>query len=126
MLKPLMAVLGLSGALLLCACAPGGSVSAPASSNAPTQSAEASACAARGGEMRQVGKLQSWRCVVKYADAGQRCTDKAQCQGDCLADPASHPAPGAPAAGICAADSNTFGCRTTIRDGKANATLCID
>jgi xylose isomerase len=35
-------------------------------------------------------------------------------------------APGASAVGQCQADSNRFGCRTTVKDGKAEATLCID
>ena len=56
---------------LLAACAP----SAPASQ--PTaQSADAS-CAARGGSMQPVGRLQRPTCVVPYADAGKTCSDKA-------------------------------------------------
>ncbi len=85
-----------------------------------------SACTARGGEMRQVGRAQTWQCVVKYADAGKRCTDASQCEGQCEIAGNSGIAPGAAAVGQCQADSNRFGCRTTIKDGKAEATLCID
>ena len=92
----------------------------------PTMSVSSSACTARGGEMQQVGRMQSWQCVVKYADAGKRCTDASQCEGQCeIAGNSGIPA-GAAATGVCQADSNRFGCRTTVKDGKAEATLCID
>ena len=92
----------------------------------PTMSVSSSACTARGGEMRQVGRMQSWQCVVKYADAGKRCTDASQCEGQGEIAGNSGVAPGARAVGQCQADSNRFGCRTTVKDGKAEATLCID
>ncbi|WP_436356054.1 hypothetical protein [Brevundimonas sp. CEF1] len=124
-LKAAFAAAGLGALLLAGACAPtetpGGS-----GAEAPVRSAEASACAARGGEMQQVGRARTWQCVVKYADAGKRCTDASQCQGQCEISGNSGIAPGAAAAGQCQADSNRFGCRTTVKDGKAEATLCID
>ncbi|MNH53509.1 hypothetical protein D3C87_381220 [compost metagenome] len=92
----------------------------------PTMSVSTSACTARGGEMQQVGRMQSWQCVVKYADAGKRCTDASQCEGQCEIAGNSGIAPGTATAGVCQADSNRFGCRTTVKDGKAEATLCID
>ena len=92
----------------------------------PKMTVTTSSCTARGGEMRQVGRMQTWQCVVKYADAGKRCTDASQCEGDCEIAGNSGLAPGARAVGQCQADSNRFGCRTTIKDGKAEATLCID
>ncbi len=92
----------------------------------PKMTVTTSSCTARGGEMRQVGRMQTWQCVVKYADAGKRCTDASQCEGDCEIAGNSSVAPGARATGVCQADSNRFGCRTTIKDGKAEATLCID
>jgi putative hemolysin len=109
-------------ALLAAACAP----QTPRGGDAPMQSADASACAARGGTMRQVGRMQSWQGVVADADAGKRCTDGDQCRGDCVVEGNSGLEPGAAAAGVCQADSNRFGCRTTVEDGKAGATLCID
>lgn len=90
------------------------------------QSADASACAARGGEMKQVGRLQSWQCVIRYADAGKRCTDGDQCQGDCRVEGNSGLTPGAAVTGVCQATSDRFGCHTPVEDGKAGATLCID
>lgn len=85
-----------------------------------------SACTARGGEMQQVGRMQSWQCVVKFADAGKRCTDASQCEGQCEIAGNSGIAAGASATGVCQADSNRFGCRTTVENGKAGNTLCID
>ena len=76
--------------------------------------------------MRQVGRAQTWQCVVKYADAGKRCTDASQCEGQCEIAGNSGLVPGARAVGQCQVDSNRFGCRTTVKDGKAEATLCID
>jgi len=92
----------------------------------PTMSVSASACTARGGEMQQVGRMQSWQCVVKYADAGKRCTDASQCEGQCEIAGNSGIAAGTAATGVCQADSNRFGCRTTVENGKAGNTLCID
>ena len=92
----------------------------------PTMSVSASACTARGGQMQQVGRMQSWQCVVKYADAGKRCTDASQCEGQCEIAGNSGIAAGTAATGVCQADSNRFGCRTTVENGKAGNTLCID
>ena len=107
--------------LALFGCAP-----AAVTSDAPVQSADASACATRGGEMKQVGRLQSWQCVVRYADAGKRCTDGDQCQGDCRVEGNSGLTPGAAVTGVCQATSDRFGCHTPVEGGKAGATLCID
>lgn len=112
-----------AAALLAAACSSQPTVSP---SDAPMQSADAASCATRGGTMQQVGRMQSWQCVVRYADAGKRCTDGDQCQADCLIEGNSGVAPGAAVAGVCQATSNRFGCNTTVEDGKAGATLCID
>lgn len=111
-------------ALLAAACTPVADA-APGGAR-PVQSAEALSCAARDGEMRQVGRMQSWQCIILYADAGKRCTDGDQCAGDCRAPGQTHVAEGVAAAGVCSADSDRFGCHTTIEDGQAAATLCVD
>ena len=90
------------------------------------RSVEASACTQRGGTLKQVGRLQSWQCVVNYADAGKRCTDGDQCQGDCRLEGNTGVAAGMAAAGVCQATSDRFGCHATVTDGKAGPTLCID
>jgi len=113
-----------AAALLAAACAPQTTTSA--GSDAPMQSAEASACATRGGAMKQVGRMQSWQCVISYADAGKRCTDGAQCQGDCRVEGNTGAAAGTATAGVCQATSDRFGCHATVVDGKVGPTLCID
>jgi putative hemolysin len=110
-------------ALALAACSPMTGQSPDAA--APGQSAEAS-CAAQGGTLQRVGRLQSVQCVIAYADAGKRCTDGDQCGGDCLLPEGTTVEAGAAAVGQCAATSNRFGCATRVEDGKADATLCID
>lgn len=105
-----------------------------------TPSAEAqAACQARGGEMQRVGMLGSWQCIVRYADAGQRCTDGDQCQGDCRSEVTLPPPPSGPPVvpekaaplppateGVCQADSNSFGCYAVIEDGKSAPMICVD
>ncbi len=110
-------------AMLTAACAPQTTTANP---NAPVQSADAAACAARNGTMRQVGRLQSWQCVINYADAGKVCSSSSQCQGSCLAGEATDRTPGATITGVCQATSSRFGCNTPVENGKAGPTLCID
>ena len=91
-----------------------------------TQETQA-ACTARGGKLRRVGRLQSVQCVVSYPDAGQRCTDSDDCQGDCrIPENGAVPAEGAAVVGQCQQTNMSFGCFTRVEDGKADATLCID
>ncbi|MCS6624479.1 hypothetical protein N0B44_16290 [Roseibacterium beibuensis] len=96
-------------------------------SAAQTPANDAAACAAKGGKMLPQGRMQSLQCVVSYTDAGQRCTDGADCQGDCrVEDVTNAPSAGAAAVGQCQATSSRFGCYTTVEDGKAEATICVD
>lgn len=92
----------------------------------PTQTPTAAECAARGGELKPVGRMQSIQCVITYADAGKRCTDGDQCAGDCRLEDAPFPEAGTAAVGQCAATSDRFGCHATVEDGKATPALCID
>ena len=90
-------------------------------------SEDAAGCARAGGKMLPQGRMQSVRCVITFADAGQRCTDGDDCQGDCrVEDVANAPAAGTNAVGQCQASSSRFGCYTTIEGGKAEATICVD
>jgi putative hemolysin len=102
---------------LLAACAP-----APAPQPA-AQSADAS-CAARGGTMQPVGRLQRPTCVVPYADAGKTCSDKADCQGACIAE-GNLEAQGA-TTGQCQKTNVQFGCYAKIVGGKSTGAICID
>lgn len=122
-------------ALLVAACQPmpeeGGKTdlaqAAPAAQAAQTPADEASACAARGGKMLPQGRMQSLQCVVSYSDGGKRCTDGDQCEGSCrIPDVSNAPRAGAAAVGQCQPTSSSFGCYTTVEDGKAEATICVD
>ncbi len=119
---------------VLAACQPmpadGGQVdlaeAAPAIQSA-AGSEDAAACAAAGGKMLPQGRMQTVRCVIAYADAGQACRDGDDCAGDCrVEDVADAPAAGASVVGQCQASSSRFGCYTTVEDGKAEATICVD
>ncbi|MBJ7447520.1 MAG: hypothetical protein JHC81_08290 [Brevundimonas sp.] len=93
----------------------------------PAPGTDAAACAARGGRMLPQGRMQSLQCVVSYADAGRRCTDGDDCQGDCrIEEVKGTPSAGASAVGQCQANSSRFGCYTTVEGGKAEATICVD
>ncbi|WP_333592567.1 hypothetical protein [Brevundimonas sp.] len=117
-------VLAAALALIAASCAP---APIPGDTPArPVQSLSSSECAARGGTMTPVGRMQTMQCVVTYGDAGKACTDGGQCQGDCRAQPDATLREGQSARGVCQATSNRFGCFTTIKGGKAEATLCID
>lgn len=111
-------------ALTFGACAP--QPTPPADTPAAIRSLSASECEARGGAMTPVGRMQTLQCVIAYTDAGKPCTDGAQCQGDCRTEPTVTVREGQSVTGQCQANSNRFGCFTTIRNGKAEATLCID
>jgi len=90
-------------------------------------STDAALCDRAGGKMLPQGRMQSVRCVLTYTDAGKRCTDGADCQGDCrISDVAGAPTAGTNAVGQCTADSSRFGCYTTVTGGKAEATICVD
>ena len=92
-----------------------------------TSASDASACAARGGQMLPQGRMQTLQCVLTYTDAGQRCTSGEDCQGECrVEDVANAPSAGAAAVGQCQATSSRFGCYTTVEGGKAQATICVD
>ncbi len=119
--------------LLAAACQPmpaeGGKADLAEAPAAQTPADAAADCAARGGKMLPQGRMQSLQCVVSYADAGKRCTDGDDCQGDCRIEESStggFPAAGSSVAGRCQASSSRFGCYTTVEDGRAEATICVD
>ena len=103
---------------LLAACAPAAPGPQPAA-----QSADAS-CAARGGSMQPVGRLQRPTCVVPYADAGKTCSDKADCQGGCIAE-GNLEAQDA-TTGQCQKTNVQFGCYAKVVNGKATGAICVD
>jgi hypothetical protein len=96
------------------------------SAAAPQAPGDQAGCQAAGGEWRREGRLGAYRCVVSYADAGQPCTDAAQCQGECRLADDKRPPEGQAVTGVCQANSSPFGCFTRVENGRAAATLCVD
>jgi len=103
---------------LLAACAP------TAAGPVPVAQTEAATCAARGGAMQPVGRMQRLTCVTPYADAGKICRDKADCQGSCILE-GNVETTGA-VAGTCQKTDVQFGCFAKVVDGKATGAICID
>ena len=83
-------------------------------------------CAARGGAMQEVGRLRTLQCVIRYSDAGKPCRTGSDCLGDCRTAGSVAVLEGRETTGVCQADSNRFGCYTTIENGRAEATICVD
>lgn len=107
-------------AFVLAACAP-----AMEQPPAPTASNEQAACAAQGGHMERVGRAQTLQCVIPYADANRACTDGAQCSsGRCLGPVEASGQSNV--SGQCQASNMQFGCYTTVRNGRAEAAICVD
>lgn len=109
-----MAVLG------LCACAP---IAAPAP---PTEATTTEAsCGASGGRLERVGRAQTLQCVIPFADAGRACRDGGECQSGRCQGPVE--ASGRTnVTGACQASNMAFGCYTTVRNGRAEAAICVD
>ena len=105
---------------LLAACAPSAPAPTPLT---PSQSIEAS-CTARGGKIQNVGRIQMPTCVVPFADAGKACTDKAQCQGDCILS--GNLEVQGPVTGQCQQSNRQFGCFAKVVNGQATRAICID
>lgn len=126
----------LSALLLLAGCTTTATdTSASSNGSAPvagaTGAADAAAaeadCAAVGGKLMPLGRLQRVQCVVPYADAGKSCRTKSDCSGQCLASGDAELVPGTAATGVCQRDmSQNFGCRQRIDGGLAQGTICVD
>lgn len=101
---------------------------APRTADEPVQkkpsSEEVRACAARGGKIEPVCMTAHLTCVVRYRDAGKRCTDKSGCQGECLYEGERPPPPNP--AGRCQATSDPCGCKAPMLKGQVQPMLCAD
>jgi len=86
------------------------------------------ACAAKGGVVRQEGMLGMPRCTITYADAGEICRDASDCEGRCMGndDVTDYDARPGEVKGVCEANDSPFGCYAEIRNGTADAMLCVD
>lgn len=83
-------------------------------------------CTAKGGKFSKEGRLQMYRCVMQFSDAGKSCSDSSECQGSCLSSDKSIEAGTPNLVGTCAATDSPFGCRQIIEGGVSKGTLCID
>jgi hypothetical protein len=86
--------------------------------------AEVQACTARGGTIEPVCMMGELACVVRYRDAGKRCSDKADCLGECLYE--GDDSPQANAVGRCQRTSDPCGCKAPILRGRVQPALCAD
>ncbi len=85
---------------------------------------DAEACAAQGGEVKPVCRLQRPMCVIANPDAGKACSDPSDCGGGrCFA---AGDAPAGAATGTCAPSNDPCGCYTAIENGVAQPTICVD
>lgn len=87
---------------------------------------ERARCAEVGGTIVPSGKLQWENCVQPFADAGQPCTDSADCTGDCRYESEAEAEPGAEVTGTCQVTDARFGCYTVVEGGKIAHTICVD
>jgi hypothetical protein len=115
-------------ALMLAGCASSVPVAVGADAAAsPAQTAgvsDAASCAARGGAIQPVCRMQRPMCVIHYADAGKACVGDADCEGKCRArDDAVY---GQAAAGVCQATSDPCGCHANVEGGIAQPRICVD
>lgn len=118
-----LTVLMAASALFLSGCSAASDV-ATAPKTTATNTIEA--CTQQGGKLQQVGRAQTWQCILQFTDAGKPCTDGSQCQGNCMAKPDEDVRATASAIGICAANSDRFGCQSTITNGVASPVRCVD
>ncbi len=105
--------------LVLAACAPVEQAPTPSASQPQAE------CAARGGAMQRVGRAQTLQCVIPFADANKPCRDGGECQsGRCLGpvDASGQ----ANVTGQCQPSNMTFGCYTSVINGRAAAAICVD
>ena len=84
------------------------------------------ACKSRGGEFRPVCRMHKPACVIRYPDAGKRCTDKSQCAGLCIVDSARPLELGENAKGRCQEDDDPCGCKIEVKNGKVAGGICVD
>ncbi|WP_421932454.1 hypothetical protein [Phenylobacterium sp.] len=114
-------ILAATLALVMAACAP-----APPPPVVTSTGPDVAQCAAKGGTVRPVCRMQKPACVIAYADAGKTCADKSDCQGRCLYRGEAPADPAAAVTGQCQANSDPCGCFTTVVKGHVGPGMCVD
>jgi hypothetical protein len=119
--------------LLLAACCshappPPTAAAPPSRATAPhPEPTTADGCRACGGEWAPHGMLNQLSCLCPTKDAGKRCRDGAECEGQCLADAGATEitSAGPPARGYfvgqCSRFRTNFGCHRAIAVGAFQA-----
>lgn len=82
---------------------------------AVTKSREQERCEKRGDRWAKVGDSEARTCLRQTRDGGTSCSDKDQCDGQCLARSRT-----------CAPFDPLLGCNDVLQDNGATVTLCID
>ncbi|RKF19181.1 hypothetical protein D6851_11925 [Altericroceibacterium spongiae] len=122
-----LTIAALAGTMLLAACTPSHQSEQPGPSGGPKlflSQQERQSCEAEGGHVEKRGRLQAETCVHPFPDAGQGCTDNAQCEGKCIAE--GNEGPEKEVTGYCQKDDKLFGCYAEVQDGKAVNRICVD
>lgn len=88
----------------------------------PADFADAARCKALGGVMGAPDGFQASVCDTSIPDGGKSCTDKAQCQGLCLAP--EHAMTGDRVTGTCQKRTDDSGCHTMVVAGVTGGTDC--
>ena len=100
---------------------------APAARATPAEPATADGCRACGGEWAIHGLIQQPSCLCPTSDAGKRCRDGGECQGQCIADDGEREVieAGPPARGYfvgkCSRFRSSFGCHRPLAAGALKA-----
>lgn len=116
----------------LCACAPAmapqTSTPTQAAASPPGDSTDIANCAARGGVVDTVGRMQRQVCRVPYADAGKTCSNRSDCTALCILDREegdTEPGSGK-VTGKCQQYETQFGCFSEVDGGRVTSTICVD
>lgn len=120
--------MGLFSLLFISACQTPAMTGEQSDASYPSKSVEilAKECLAKGGKYTKEGRLQAYRCVQQFSDAGKSCSDSSECQGKCTNSDTAIEAGTANVKGTCAANDSPFGCSQTIEGGVAKGFLCVD
>ena len=118
---------------VLCACAPKvdtAETNVPATETAASvasDSTDVANCAARGGVVDTVGRMQRQVCRIPFADAGKTCRNKTDCAGRCIYDREEGGGePTGAVTGKCQQYATQFGCFSEVDGGKIKSTICVD
>lgn len=87
--------------------------------------AEVQKCKEDGGIVKNVGMMETPKCVIPYADAGKSCKSASDCMKSCVTTK-SDVQLGAKISGECQRDNALYGCYSIVEDGMAGPRMCAD